>query len=299
MHNHFLPERTVQDIDKRVAKILKDLGDPEPPLRLELVRESLRLDLGYYSSTDNGILAETVHRLIVAGKQVILRPGLLIDAVKKLDIKALWIPDRKRILLDKELPTPKQRWGEAHEIGHSILPWHEMAMHGDKKHTLSIACEQQIEAEANFAAGKLLFLQGHFTKRLNDLPLNFNCVKQLSREFGNTMTTTLWRTVESSGQPVFGLVSQHPRQPIGEEPLRYFIRSHAFQTQFSTITAMQVFQSLQSFCFGNRGPIGNDDVILADANGKAHVFHVESFFNSHEVLTLGVYRHARVTAVAF
>ncbi len=41
MHNRYLAERTVQDIDKRVAKILKDLGDPKPPLCVELVHELL------------------------------------------------------------------------------------------------------------------------------------------------------------------------------------------------------------------------------------------------------------------
>ena len=45
MLNRFLDERTALDIDGRVAKILKDLDDPEPPLRLEQVRELLRLDL--------------------------------------------------------------------------------------------------------------------------------------------------------------------------------------------------------------------------------------------------------------
>ena len=153
MQISFLTERTERDIDRRVSKILKDLGDPDPPLRLEVVRELLRLDLAYYSSSDQGVLSETVHRLSVAGKQVFQRPGLLWEAVKKLDLKALWLPDRKRILIDKELPSKKQRWGEAHEIGHSILPWHEAAIHGDMKQTLSPTCEHQIEAEANFTAG--------------------------------------------------------------------------------------------------------------------------------------------------
>lgn len=164
----------MRDIDKRVTKILKDLGHPEPPLRLEVVRELLRLDLAFYSSSDQGILSETVHRLMVAGKQVIQRPSLLLDAVKKLDLKALWIPDRKRILIDKELPSPKQRWGEAHEIGHSILPWHEAAMHGDRRVELNPTCELEIEAQANFTAGRLLFLQDRFTDEVRGSPLTID-----------------------------------------------------------------------------------------------------------------------------
>ncbi len=105
MQNVFLNGRTSSDIDKRVAKILKDLGNPDPPLRLELVRELLELDKAFYSAADSGVLEETVHRLRMAGKQVIKRPCLLLDVVRKLDLKALWVPNRKRILIDTELST--------------------------------------------------------------------------------------------------------------------------------------------------------------------------------------------------
>ena len=168
MKNSYLDSKTSNDIDKRITKILNDLDNPEPPLRLEIVRELLRLDFAFYSSSNTGAINETIHRLKVAGKQVIDRPALLIDAIRKWDLKALWVPDRKRILIDSELPSAKQRWGEAHEIGHSILPWHEAVMHGDWKRTLSLACEQQVESEANYAAGRLLFLQDVFRGRLND-----------------------------------------------------------------------------------------------------------------------------------
>jgi hypothetical protein len=125
LQNKHLDERTARDIDSKVRKVLRDLGNPKPPLRLEYVRDVLELDRAYYSSTDDGVLHETVHRLKMAGKQVIRRPRLLLEVVKKLELKALWVPDRNRILIDAELPSAKQRWGEAHEIGHSLLPWHE------------------------------------------------------------------------------------------------------------------------------------------------------------------------------
>jgi hypothetical protein len=47
-----------RDIDLLIDKILRDLGRPEPPLDLRMVRELLRLDRKYYSSTDVGPLAE-------------------------------------------------------------------------------------------------------------------------------------------------------------------------------------------------------------------------------------------------
>lgn len=289
----------MRDINKRVSKILNDLGHPEPPLRLEVIRELLKLDLAYYSSSDQRFLTETIHRLTVAGKQVLQRPSLLLDAVKKWDLKALWIPDRKRILIDKELPSKKQRWGEAHEISHSLLPWHECAMHGDRKQTLNPTSEVQIEAEANFAACRLLFLQDYFTEQTRGSPLTIKQVKSLSGVFGNTITSTLWRAVEVSEAPVFGLVSQHPMKPVGDEPIRYFIRSPEFLRRFDGVKETRVFRSLQTFCRGSRGPLGSGEIVLHDSNGDAHLFLVECFYNSYEALSLGIHLRRKSVSVLF
>ena len=42
MSDH-IAEKSRRDIARQVSKLLHDLGDPEPPLRLELVRELLKL----------------------------------------------------------------------------------------------------------------------------------------------------------------------------------------------------------------------------------------------------------------
>ena len=95
---------TVADIDLPVAKVLRGLGNPEPPLDLAQVRELLKLDRGYYSATNDGLLRETISRMKVAGKQLFLRPTLLKDAVTTLNLRALFLPDQRRILLDADLP---------------------------------------------------------------------------------------------------------------------------------------------------------------------------------------------------
>ncbi|TXT34573.1 MAG: hypothetical protein FD138_1638, partial [Planctomycetota bacterium] len=69
-----------EDIQNQVRKVLRGLGNPEPPLRLDDVRELLRLDRQYYKSTDDGVLREFVSRMQIAGKQVLSRPMLVIDA---------------------------------------------------------------------------------------------------------------------------------------------------------------------------------------------------------------------------
>lgn len=303
MKNVFLREQTSHDINALVAKVLRDLGSPEPPLNLELVRELLRLDRQYYSSTDDGALREVTHRLTIAGKQVLARPSLLIDAIKKWDLRALFVPDRKRILIDTNLPSWKHRWVEGHEIGHSIIPWHLNTMFGDDKYTVRPSCQAQTENEANFAAGQLLFFQQSFVKDARSLEPAISSITTLNKRYGNTITTTLWRYVEQSELPMLGGISEHPHRPKQAfdpaNPFRYFVGSKTFHERFSRIQETEVFNQICRYCANRRGgPLGAADLLLTDDHGTSHVFHFETFYNSHEALTLGVYQHANNLLVA-
>ncbi len=305
MKNIVVDGHEAHDIDAQVSKIIRGLGNPEPPLSLDDLRELLKLDRQFYSSTDQSFVSEVVSRVKVAGKQILKRPTLLIDAIKKAGLSALWIPDKKRILLDKELPQLKHRWNEAHEIGHSIIPWHKEFLHGDNKASLHPDCHQQIEAEANFAAGRLLFLQDRFLCEARDTKVSLKAAIDLKKKFGNTYSSTLWRYVESLGDstPLLGVICDHPNRPSKEFnldcPCRHFIRSLKFAQMFSTVSERKVFSGIDSYCGYQRGgPLGDGQVVLKDDNGVRHVFHFESWSNSYDVLTLGRYLHPVRATVA-
>jgi hypothetical protein len=292
---------TRADIDERIARILRGLGNPEPPLDLRFVRDLLRLDRNYYSTNDDGVLRETVSRLKIAGKQVLMRPTLLAEAVRKLSLKALYLPDQRRILLDKSLPQLKHRWNEAHEIGHSVIPWHQAMMLGDDEQTLMPLCHAIMEAEANYAAGQILFLRNRFVEQANDVRPNLDEIIKLTKTFGNTMTSTLWRFVELAHPqiPLVGLVSGHPhprkRKPDfdAENPCRYCVQSPQFAARFGSTSEGALFAKVVPYCGSQRGgPLGDDEVVLNDDNGDAHLFYFETFFNGHEALTLGVWQRS-------
>ncbi|TAM79794.1 MAG: ImmA/IrrE family metallo-endopeptidase [Acidobacteria bacterium] len=304
MRNVFLRDYTAGDINDLVDKVLRDLGHPDPPLNLDAVRELLRLDRQYYSSTEDGVLRDVAHRLKVAGRQVLDRPMLLFEAIRKFDLRSLFLPDGKRILIDQELPDAKQRWSEGHEIGHSIIPWHLDTMLGDNKRTLTPACHEKIENEANFAAGQLLFLHKAFVRDAGDLQPGIDAVTTLKKRYGNTITTTLWRYVERSEEPMVGGISFHPRRLSAEfdpkNPFRYFVGSRTFQERFANVREDELFKSVRSYCANRRGgQLGASDLLLSDDNGIKHVFHFETFFNQYEALTLGIYKcaHARIVTV--
>ena len=298
--NRVLSAKTAKDIDERVERVLRGLGHPEPPLRLEDVRELLKLDLDFYTADDPGILRETVSRIRVAGIQVYKRPTLLVDAIRKASLQALYLPDRRRILLDGSLPKLKHRWSEGHEIGHSLIPWHESIMLGDNSLTLNPTCQEEVEAEAevNFAAGRLLFLRERFSEEARSLEPSIEVIGNLRDTFGNTLSTTLYRVVESfgAGRPLVGMISGHPH-PIrrGKDfdpsnPCRHFIQSPAFRRYFSKISEVQLFGEVSGYCGAQGGgPLGEGEILLIDDNGDHHYFQFETFFNKYDALTLGKY----------
>lgn len=306
--NRLLLPKTMQDIDGRVERVIRGLGNPEPPLELSQVRELLKLDLAFYTADDPGIAREVISRMRVATLQVFQRPTLIIEAIKKFSLKALYIPDRKRILLDGTLPLLKHRWNEAHEVGHSLLPWHDDAMLGDNSHTLSRDCHEQVEAEANFAAGRLLFLREKFSTEARDHDPSINAIQALNKRFGNTISTTLYRFVETAGTttPILGMITEgHPHisrrtaafNPV--QPCKHFIRSPAFAQRFSKVDETLVFDAVVAYCGPQRaGPLGQTELILTDDNGDRHVFLFETFFNRYDALTLGLYVRPSVRAIA-
>ncbi len=293
MKNQFVDAKSAKDIDKQVEKILHGLGNPPPPLNLDMVRELLKLDRGYYSSTNDGAIREFVNRLTVGTKQVFMRPSLIADAIKKWDLKALYLPDQKRILIDSSLPPTKQRWSEGHEIIHSVLPWHEDTTFGDNKGTLTPACYDELEWEANYGAGQLLFLHKNFKEQSADLTLDIKTFQSVSKQYGNSLTTTLWRAVEESRFACFGAIHPHPKRVPNDfdstKPIRYLIQSRNYAAVFPKVTELEIYEVIRSYSSWARGgPLGEGTTVFEDIRGNRFEFTLETFYNTHEALTLGV-----------
>lgn len=287
---------SAEDIRKQVARVLRDLGNPDPPVKLDEVRDLLKLDLDYYSKTDLGLFDEVSHRVKVGGKLLLRKPGRMIDAVQKAGLRALLFQDDRRILIDDAVPVPKHRHIEAHEIIHDITPWHRDFLLGDNELTLNPECHDIIEAEANYGASQLLFLMERFAQEARDMELCWDSIQALKKRYGNTVTTTLWHVVKerNPSHPVVGLISRHPRRPkIGGGPngesCRHFIPSHGFRNFFPHVVATDIYRIVKSYVdFRSRGPTGETSVAMKDANGEMWEFRFESFCNGYDLLTFGV-----------
>ncbi|MFA5263338.1 MAG: hypothetical protein WC378_05890 [Opitutaceae bacterium] len=306
MKNLVLQPHVRRKIDERVDRLLRDLGHPEPPLRLEEVRALMRLDLRFYRSDDPDLVKETIHRLTMAGKQILARPTLLGEALRKCSVSALYSLDRKRIVIDQTVPKLKHRWLETHEIVHDLLEWHEAANYGDNEITVKQSCRDKIEAEANYGAGQLLFLRKRLAAEVDGSAVSVALVRQLAQTFGNTHASTLWRVVETAGQdrPLVGVIHYHPHPRFTSSkfdpanPCRHFIQSDAFLRQFAQVSEHDIYALLAGYCAPRRGgPLGESTAILTDDNGEEHEFAFETFGFGHECLTLGMHLRKRAVSV--
>jgi len=281
---------TVDEIEKQVAKILRGLGNPEPPLDLDAVYKLLQLDPQFYRTSEDGVVRETISRVRVGAKLIFENPIRIWDAIKKADLKALYIPAQRRILIDGTLHELKKRWNGAHEVGHSILDWHQDYSLGDDQLTLLSFCREQIEAEANFAAGRLLFMQQRFDQEVKGQKHSLKGIEKIGKAFGNSWTSTLYRTVETLDVPAFAIIGSHPHHS-NEAPVRHFVFSPAFALLFPSFQETEAEGILRGYCkWTKRGPLGESEFILSDARGDRHRFVIESFgIYQGDVLTLAQY----------
>lgn len=301
MKNTPVGAHEAEDLRRLVERVLRDVGNPEPPLDLRVIREALRLDLQFFSLEDPTFLQRAAHKFRVGAKQVIARPGLIIEAVRKANITGIFQPDEKRIIIDSGAPQLKHRWIEAHEIGHSLAPWHQCFMFGDNDETLLPSCHDELEREANFAAGQLTFLQSRFVEEACDSTASLGVVRALASAFGNTITSTLWRFVEEAhkDEALVGIV-ERKGEPKSGVPREYCIESPAFREMFGQLDEPSLLAAVRQCKSPHRklGNVGEGNVTLVDDNGGRHLFQFECWANKYYTLSLGQYVRPVQSSVA-
>lgn len=283
------------DIEHSIQRLLRDLGNPEPPLNLDDVRALQKLDLTYYSKSDLNLLDELAHRVTLAGQKITTTTRRMFDVVTKAGLKALIIPEQRQIYIDREVVDKKRRFIQAHEITHDLLPWHRSLLLGDNEESLSPRCHQVMEAEANSGARQLIFLGNRFTTEVRDNELEWKTLSKLSKDYGNTITTTLWQTIHcwDPAVPMFGMISRHPYHSdigkrAGNDDVAYFIRSDSFAKKFRHVTEAETFSSMCSYLTRRRtGPTGEGRRLFTNGDGEACEFHLTSFSNGYDLLTMG------------
>lgn len=287
-----LPPIVARDIDGHIDRVLADLRGIRPPLPLDTVCDLLKVDLRYYSAVDVSKIDGMIHKLRIASHQIVERPRLVIDVIRKLDLKGLWLPDQRRIAIASDLPSPKQRWAQAHEITHSLLPWHETYSQGDQSRTLRLDCHSAIEAEANYGASRLLFMGEMFEPILAEHDLSFADLQRVAKQFGNSLAATHWRVVSCAPRCIVGCSSELPwTGEANAGAVRHMFMSPAFASQFGSLDDSTVKNMVNLIIVKGRrgGPCGEGEATMLCKRGERHVFKVSCFNNQHAILTIATY----------
>ena len=182
-------DQTRKEIDRRVSRVLKDTGIKEPPVRIEDILGCLELNRGFYDLNDPSLLERVFHKIKVGGQR-------LKQLTEKINLSAIWMPDKEIIIIDKSLPPLKQDWASFHDTTHTILKWHRSFFLGDTAQTLDPDFQEQLESEANYGASALMFGGKIFTSDGLDTPPEWSSIELLKKRYKKSLVTTLRRYVE-------------------------------------------------------------------------------------------------------
>jgi hypothetical protein len=276
---------TRREIDKTVEETLKEAGLKEPPIRMDSLLEHLALYRDYYNLEEPGLWDEIKHKVIVHGRRL----------AKKIRLHALWFPDRSRIMVDRSLPARKREWASFHDITHSILDWHRAFFLGDTARTLNPDYQEMLEAEANYGASALMFGGRLFTQDALDTSPCWDSVLLLQKQYDKSLVTVLRRYIEHSHDiPMAMMVNTAwwDELPSDQENfVRHFVKSMRFEQVFGSVSPEAVLDSINANTSRRRGgPIGDFGLAIEDFKGQKHEFRVQSFYNTHYVLSMLVHQ---------
>jgi hypothetical protein len=281
-------EATCQEIDKAINRTLKDAGLKEPPFLIEDILECLDVDREFYDLEDVTLLRRFWHKVKIKGQK-------LVNIVRKIDLHAIWLPDRDQILVDTSLPEPKKEWASFHDCVHTILEWHRPYFLGDTAQTLDPDFQEMLEGEANYGSSCLMFGGKLFTKEALDTTPEWKSIGLIKKRYKKSWVTTARRYVQFSHDLPMALVISTPWwkdiPDDQEDRCRHFIPSKKFLMNFPCVNPSMILPEIDENSFERRGgPVGEFGLCLPDVNTEMHEFYAESFFNQHYIITFLVYR---------
>lgn len=212
------------------------------------------------------------------------------DVVKKLqgNLLGLLAIEKREYYIDRSLPLPRQRFTEAHEIGHDALPWHEAAYWADDHNTLDPETKDVLEAEANQFSAELLFGAGRFTKQADSYAPGLEVALLLANEYGVSAHAALRKYVEDSEHAVAVIALGRFRK--GSGAVKRFssqsFESGRFRTKYGRLDAMlgpvvgsATYPQLEALLTLSAGSYAPQCDITLETNRGRTKFTAEGFTN--------------------
>lgn len=230
-------------------------------------------------------------------------PPEILAIIKKIKGRVLGLLsiEERRYYIDPGMPTERQRFTEAHEIGHDALPWHRDAYFGEDTSTLAADTKATLELEANMFSAEILFAADRFNREADQWAPSIDVPLGLATNYQTSAAATLRRYVIGSERPM-ALISTGLRR--GSAPgLPVFpnlsTESAAFRKKYGSITSIvgtrldsDTYPALSSFNLSHRGVVESCEVLLETPRGNV-LFSAEGFGNGFNGFVL-LYRKRRL-----
>lgn len=230
-------------------------------------------------------------------------PPEILAILKKIKGRVLGLlsVEERRYYIDSDMPVERQRFTEAHEIGHDALPWHREAYFGEDSTTLAADTKALLELEANQFSAEILFSADRFNREADEWAPSIDVPLGLAGTYRTSAAATIRRYVEGSDRPIALVATGLLRGNVPGLPVfpTLTIESQAFRRKFGPIRSIigprlnaSAYPELASLKPTHRGVIDECEAQLDTSRGKVK-FIAQGFANGYNGFVL-LYRRRRL-----
>lgn len=202
--------------------------------------------------------------------------------------------------VDRSTSLGRGRFIEAHEIVHGALGWHRDSHEivFDDDGCIDRATEEELEAEANFGAARLLFQGTRFNEVALDYQVSLRVPLLLAGRWETSLHAAIWQYVEYHPDRVALIVTGTRLRANRTVPIWNTVESPAFRQRFGRFgdwfpkpeLRMEAATEVPSFGqLANRAMLGEElptDEVPLLVDGAPFPFIAEAFFNQRTVFVM-------------
>ncbi len=187
--------------------------------------------------------------------------------------------------------TGRERFAKAHELGHQVIPWHEIdPAYLDDSESLSPSAKGIFEHEANFFGAETIFQGERFRALARDFKPSFDAIFVLADQHGASRQSTAWRFIEDQDEAL-ALLQYYPSNAIDQEGncvlgVWRSIGSPVFNRRYGNIDLPQAIRTGHPWVAArdmNQPCDGNDNFSV---DGGSVAFQWHSWWNGYTLLVL-------------
>ena len=199
---------------------------------------------------------------------------------------------RERVTyVPKDCRAPRERFVRAHELGHQVIPWHNIdPAYMDDSESLSPDAKFLFEQEANFFGAELIFQGGTFRIMARDYQPSFDAIFTLSDQHAASRQATAWRFVEEQDEAV-ALAQYYPGYSIdaqGNKVLDLWraVGSPAFTRRFGEVDLPPALRTGDDWVAARDTDRVCDGTCALKFDGQETPFQWHSWWNGYALLVL-------------